>query len=950
MSDIVNLTFQNAGASTLGAGVATLGQVFLPGEVPAGSGLIATSSSGNLAVQLDVKTRYADGSVKMAVLSIDRPDIAAGGHLDVTLANGTSASSSALDLSKALAGHSFQVDVSVGGAHTGVDVLAALQKGLADGSATFWQQGELATQARVEVPLDGSQRMIFDVTAYKDGGFAVDAQFNNDRAMEAEGGRVSYDVVVTMDGKEALRETVNQGQYQNWHESFASNATDGGQGTGSPEAGWLNIQQDIARLQQAGVVANYDLGLKIDAGILSEYSSAMQAADWGEPLSNNGVALYMPGAGGRADIGFTTEANTVWLISQNPQAAAYAMGQAEAAGSVPWNFWDAKNGSWLSTDDYPAIWTDGRGGTGTPGDRNSTGLTQQVDGQTGWTTDPAHEPNLSFVPYVLTGERWILDNLQAQASWNIVNQLPSVRGNADDNLIHTNQVRGAAWALREVDNAAWAAPDGSPEKAYLQAASNDNYAWLVSKIPEWTAQQGEAHGWVPGTYGADGALPPWQQDYFASTVIAAASRGNADALTFLEWQSNFLVGRFTHASEGFDLHDGAAYLLAISDETPGAAPYTTWEQIGAQMDARGWSNNDGWANSQGDYAQLALATLSGIYRLTGSAEAKAAYEALMADGAPFASSADLARDPTYAIAAPGVETTKPVIPEQPTSPTTPEPAPEPPPVPTPEPTPTPDPTPDTTPAPDAAPEPTPTPDPAPTPDTTPTPAPDLPSTEPGDELASLAVVLGADSWDGDPLAVIRVDGQEVFRGAISAQHADGGQRVELGQFASDQAHAVTVEFLNDAWGGSPDADRNLHLESVLVNGVSTGQGASLLHSGETTFHVGSQAPNPDVLRVSVSGDAWNGNARFLLFVDGVQMGSERVASASHAAGEAQVVELQGDFGGGGGHELAVRFLNDAWGGSAEADRNLYVDKVEFNGVDQQHHAALLNNGDAIFAF
>jgi hypothetical protein len=914
MSDIVKLTLENAGASTLGAGVATFGQVFLPGEVLAGSGLVATTSAGSQSVQLDVKTRYEDGSVKMAVLSLERPDIAAGGKLDLTLAPAAPGQAAAMDLNQALAGHSFDVDLSIqGGGHVAVDVLAALHDALAAGTASFWQQGDLATQARVEIPVEGSLRLVFDVTAFKGGGFSVDAQFNNDGAMGTVGGREDYNVKVTMDGKPVFHASVDQGQYQNWHESFSSNATNGGQGTGSPEAGWLNIRHDVTHLQEAGVVAGYDLGLTIDPALLSAFGDATHAAGWGDPLANNGVTQYMPGTGGRSDIGFTTEANTAWLISQDPRAAAYAMGQAEAAGSVPWNFWDAAHDSWLSTDDYPNLWTDGRGGTGRPGDGTSTGLTQQGDGQTGWSADPAHQPNLSFVPYVLTGERWMLDNLQAQAAWNILGQQPAVRGGADDNVINTNQVRGAAWALREVDEAAWAAPDGSAEKAYLQEASDANYAWLVSKIPEWTAQQGEAHGWVPGSYGTDGGLPPWQQDYFASTVIAAASRGNADAMTFLQWESNFLVGRFTHAAEGFDAHDGAAYMMAISDQAAGAAPYTTWEQIGAQMDARGWSNNDGWSQSQGDYAQLALATLAGIYRLTGSAEAKSAYEALVADGAPFSSSADFAHDPTFALAAPGAEAGKPVpIPEQPSPP------------------------------PAHTPDPTPVPDPAPVPTPDPTPG-------PGGELASLAVVLGADSWQGDPLAVIRVDGHEVFRGAISAQHADGGQRVELGSFTADAAHAVTVQFLNDAWGGTADTDRNLHVESVLVNGAATGQQETLFNAGEATFRFGNDVPAPDVLRVSVSEDAWGGDATFLLFVDGVQMGGERAATASHAAGAAQVLELRGDFGG-GGHELAVRFLNDAWGGTAETDRNLHVDKVELNGVDQHHQAALLNNGDAIFAF
>jgi hypothetical protein len=206
-------------------------------------------------------------------------------------------------------------------------------------------------------------------------------------------------------------------------------------------------------------------------------------------------------------------------------------------------------------------------------------------------------------------------------------------------------------------------------------------------------------------------LPPWQQDYFASTVIAAASRGNADALTFLEWESNFLVGRFTHAAQGFDEHDGAAYLIAISD----AAMAHALQDLGADRrpdgGAQGWSNDDGWSQSQGDYAQLALATLAGIYRLTGSAEAKAAYEALVADGAPFVSAVDFAHDPTFA---------------------------------------------------------------------------------------------------------------------------------QLGDVSAQDTHVVEVQYLNDVWGGDSTQDRNLYVEDVHLNGVSTGDSAPLVKAGSVTFDVSYQ--------------------------------------------------------------------------------------------------------------
>ncbi|WP_309645932.1 hypothetical protein, partial [Phenylobacterium sp.] len=601
---------------------------------------------------MDVKTRYEDGSAKMVVLSVERPALTPGGTIDLALVSSTKAPTSALNLASGLVGHSFVVDMRVqGGAHHQVDVLAELAKALSAGTATFWQKGELATEARVEVTLGGSQRMVFDVTVYKGGGFGVDAQFNNDRAMGSTGGTVAYDLAVSMDGRLVAQESVTQTQYQNFQRSFTSNGSDGGQGAGSPQAGWLNIQQDIAHLQATGAVAKYDLDLDLSATLTSRLEGMAQAPDFGDALSVNGVMTYMPNTGGRDDIGFTTLGNVAWLLTQDADIAKLALGQAQTAGAVPWNFWNAQAGTWLNTDAYPRLWTDGRGGTGTPGDASSGGLTQQVSGSSGWTPDTAHQPDLSYVPYLLTGERWMLDNLQAQASYNIMYTWPDERMDAMSIVVNGGQVRGGAWALRQIGEAAWSSPEGSPEKAYFSKIADGNWKWLVSKIPEWTATQGEFHGYIPSTYMYD-ELKPWQDDYFASTTIAAAKRGNADALTFLKWQENFLVGRFLHEADGFNARDGVAYVLSRVDAATGKIA-TTWAELGASTVARGWSNGDGWAQSAGDYAQLGMATLAGIYDLTGNPAAKTAYDALMAKAPPFMSASDLAKNPAYAIAAPG---------------------------------------------------------------------------------------------------------------------------------------------------------------------------------------------------------------------------------------------------------------------------------------------------------
>jgi hypothetical protein len=227
--EIVGLTLQNAGAGVLAAGVATFGQAFLAGDVPAGSSLVARIGGALVPVQMDAKTFHPDGSVKFAVLSLLRPELAAGESVAVTFAAAPGgAAAPAIDLDAALAGRSFVVEITpAGGPRQQIDVLAALRQGLADGSASFWQQGPLATEARVAVDLPGSQRLVFDVTVFQGGGYAVEAQFNNDEAMGPTGGTVTYEAVVRMDGLEVDRKTVTQAQYQNWRETYATTAMAG---------------------------------------------------------------------------------------------------------------------------------------------------------------------------------------------------------------------------------------------------------------------------------------------------------------------------------------------------------------------------------------------------------------------------------------------------------------------------------------------------------------------------------------------------------------------------------------------------------------------------------------------------------------------------------------------------------------------------------------------------
>ena len=264
---------------------------------------------------------------------------------------------------------------------------------------------------------------------------------------------------------------------------------------------------------------------------------------------------------------------------------------------MPWNFFDPTTGNFLNQFQYPQVWA-------------PVGLIQQINANTGWTPDASHQPDLSYEAYLLTGNVVYLNHLNAQAAFDILGDAPIMRneGGYTDIIVNgQDQVRQQAWNLRQIDEAAYANPDGSPEKAYFTQVMDDNWAWLVSQLPTWTAAEGQAYGWLPpGLSGPNDQMSPWQQDYFTSSVVEAAEMGNQDAVKVLEWQSNYLVGRFLDLP---DPNDGYAYRLLMTDGSGNVLH--TWAQIETATQAAGFSNGSGDPIG-GDFAELALESLAGI--------------------------------------------------------------------------------------------------------------------------------------------------------------------------------------------------------------------------------------------------------------------------------------------------------------------------------------------------
>ena len=96
--------------------------------------------------------------------------------------------------------------------------------------------------------------------------------------------------------------------------------------------------------------------------------------------------------------------------------------------------------------------------------------------------------------------------------------------------------------------------------------------------------------------------------------------------------------------------------------------------------------------------------------------------------------------------------------------------------------------------------------------------------------------------------------------------------------------------------------------------------------------------------LSLSEDAYKGDAQAVVTIDGHALTSQPITiTASQGSGQTETFTLKGDFGL-GAHDLAVSFLNDAYGGSPSTDRNLYLNGATYDGIATRPSTATFLTG------
>lgn len=468
----------------------------------------------------------------------------------------------------------------------------------------------------------------------------TDVVIENNWAYNSNPGNYTYELTGTSAGQTVLTQPVmNHYHHARWHRVVWQG--------GEVQA---QVRHHMPYFMATRMVWNYNLRLAVPDSVLQSEATRLASANT-QPMGNAFLMPYFGTTGGREEIGPYPRWTALFLVTQDDRARRSMMANADAAAGVPVHYRDASTDEPLDIDRHPTAATFYAYNSGNAGDR----FPDFVDTGTIWTPDISHQGSFTFVPYLLTGDKFYLDEMMFWASWNLAAIAPTYRNNSEG-LIN-DQVRGQAWGLRSVGEATRAAPDNHALKGYFESKLQNNIAWHKLNKSENGAHVSPMGLIIKGDQPSLSGV--WQNDFVAIVLSQLVEEGYQDAKQPLDFMSRFNVGRFLNESNGYCLYRAAGNYLNIRSGSTGPF-YTNWRDLfqanySDSSCASGVDPNS-YPESASAYAGYARGMLAATYNagMASAPQAQTTLDALQAyrtwvNRTPLIDTAFGTQDPTWAI-------------------------------------------------------------------------------------------------------------------------------------------------------------------------------------------------------------------------------------------------------------------------------------------------------------
>lgn len=444
------------------------------------------------------------GSLRFAVVSF-RANLPASGALTVTFVPGACDNTGYLTPAQMLQVGKYnfgaRLEVTPQGQST-ISQDARQMLGAPHNHYTYWLQGPVVTQVilRDNTPALGHDMAglhpIFIATFYPGlTSVRVDTILDNDSTTDAQDRSYSFALKL----QQPLDKTpvycgpgcgtaFRHNAYTRWHHIDWS----------GPEPAKINVNQNFAYLISTKMLPYYDLTKTADAQTELDWFNSLDKGEIGGGGQIHGISTYKPAmadSGGAAERALIARWFLTYLYTFDSRLEPVMRGDAEFSGHIPLNMRETITGRFYDEDHLvdafgritslyarPTFRSDWRGYYSSASSAMDDADRIVETGPIGPAEnhDMGHLPDPNWVPYLLTGDWYYLDEMMMWGAYATNSGDPGTCGYCRHGLWGFQNdrlmVRSSAWAARATAHAAIMALDNSPEKLYFNRFAINNIA------------------------------------------------------------------------------------------------------------------------------------------------------------------------------------------------------------------------------------------------------------------------------------------------------------------------------------------------------------------------------------------------------------------------------------------------------------------------------------------